>query len=142
MQTTCIKVLSPPASRWPELARRIHYCKKRKKRARWLRVSGRWVKDAARCFCRSEDALRDREKINSPIVAQEFWPLARRERRAYPVSGSVRSEQRSQRAKGQARIGEVIFSRSLSCISPSVATAESQFVFASFGVFGGPTPEP
>jgi hypothetical protein len=47
-------------------------------------------------------------------MAQEFCPLARRKRRAYPGSGSVRSEQRSQRAKGQARIAEVVFARSLS----------------------------
>jgi hypothetical protein len=57
--------------------------------------------------------LRDHAKINSVIMAQEFCPLARRERRAYPASGSVRSEQRSQRAKGQARIAEVVFARSL-----------------------------
>jgi hypothetical protein len=58
--------------------------------------------------------LRDRAKINSVIMAQEFSPLARRKRRAYPASGSVRSEQRSQWAKGQARIAEVVFARSLS----------------------------
>ena len=57
--------------------------------------------------------IRDRAKITSPFMAQEFWPLARRERRAYPGSGSVRSEQRSRRAKGPARKGEVIFARSL-----------------------------
>jgi hypothetical protein len=57
--------------------------------------------------------LRDRATITSQIVAQGFWPLARRERRAYPASGSVRSEQRSQRAKDQARICEVIVARSL-----------------------------
>ena len=60
--------------------------------------------------------LRDREKINSPFMALGFWPLARRERRAYPANGSVRSKQRSQRAKDQARKGEVIFSRSLTRI--------------------------
>jgi hypothetical protein len=58
--------------------------------------------------------LRDRAKINSVIMAQEFCPLARRKRRAYPGSGSVRSEQRSERAKGQARIAEVVLARSLS----------------------------
>jgi len=58
-------------------------------------------------------ALRDCSKINSVIMAQEYCPLARRKGRAYPASGSVRSEQRSQRAKGQARIAEVVFARSL-----------------------------
>jgi hypothetical protein len=60
-------------------------------------------------------AIRDRAKINSVIMAQEFCPLARRERRAYPAPDHVgiRSEQRSQRAKGQARIAEVIFALSL-----------------------------
>jgi len=57
--------------------------------------------------------LRDCEKINSVIMAQEFCPPARRKRRAYPASGSVKSEQRSLRAKGQARIAEVVFARSL-----------------------------
>src|SRR5215469_15463358 len=51
--------------------------------------------------------------MNSAFVAQGFCPLARRERRAYPASGSVRSEQRSQRAKDQARRAEVIFAWSL-----------------------------
>jgi hypothetical protein len=57
--------------------------------------------------------LRDHARINSVIMAQEFCPLARRKRRAYPASGSVRSEQRSQRSKDQARIAEVVFARSL-----------------------------
>ena len=60
-----------------------------------------------------QSGVRDRAKINSCFTAQEFWLLARRERRAYPASGSVRSEQRSQRAKGPAGKCEVIFARSL-----------------------------
>jgi hypothetical protein len=58
-------------------------------------------------------SVRDCAKINSVIMAQEFCPLARRKRRAYPASGSVRSEQRSQRSKDHARIAEVVFARSL-----------------------------
>src|ERR1700757_241856 len=46
-------------------------------------------------------------------MAQGFWPLARRERRASPVHGSVRSEQRSRRPKDQARMGKVILARPL-----------------------------
>ncbi len=46
-------------------------------------------------------------------MAQEFWPPARRERRAYHARRSVRSEQRSWRSKEQARKCEVIVSRSL-----------------------------
>ena len=42
-------------------------------------------------------------------LSEILLPLARRERRAYPASGSVRSEQRSQRAKGPAGKYEVIF---------------------------------
>ncbi len=47
-------------------------------------------------------------------MAQEFRPLARRERGAYPP-GSVRSEQQSQRAKGPARAGTFIRSE---CLRP------------------------
>jgi hypothetical protein len=57
--------------------------------------------------------LRDRAKIDSVFMAQRFWSLARRERRAYPASGFVRSEPRSQRPKDQAGNAEVIFARSL-----------------------------
>ena len=64
-------------------------------------------------LCDYPPPLRDREKISWPFMAQGFCSLARRERRAYPAVGSVRSEQRSQRAKDQARNGEVIFPRSL-----------------------------
>ncbi len=52
--------------------------------------------------------LRGRAKINSYFTAREFWPLARRERRAYPARGSVRSEQRSPRPKEPAGKCEVI----------------------------------
>ena len=58
--------------------------------------------------------LRGRAKINSYFMAQEFWPPARRERRAYPARGSVRSEQRSPRPKEPAGKCEVIFTRPLS----------------------------
>jgi len=63
--------------------------------------------------CYRDVALRDRAKINSVFMARRFWSLARRERRAYPASGSVRSEPRSQRPKDQAGNAEVIFARSL-----------------------------
>ncbi len=58
--------------------------------------------------------LRRSEGINVPGVAQEFRPLARRERGAYPP-GCVRSEQQSQRAKGPARAGTFIPSE---CLRP------------------------
>ena len=57
--------------------------------------------------------VRDRAKINSCFRAQKFWPLARRERGAYPGSGSGTSEQRSWRPKGPAGKCEVIFARFL-----------------------------
>ncbi len=52
-----------------------------------------------------------RVKINSYFTAREFWPPARRERRAYPARGSVRNEQRSPRPKEPAGKCEVIFAR-------------------------------
>src|SRR6202163_117928 len=61
----------------------------------------------------TEPILRGLAKIKLPFMAQGFWPLARRERRAYPAHGSVRSEQRSQRPKDQARMGKVILARPL-----------------------------
>src|SRR5882757_5462695 len=64
--------------------------------------------------------LRGLAKIKLPFMAQGFWPLARRERRAYPAHGSVRSEQRSQRPKDQARMGKVILARPLSGRPPQV----------------------
>ena len=54
-----------------------------------------------------------RVKINSYFTAREFWPPARRERRAYPARGSVRNEQRSPRPKEPAGKCEVIFARPL-----------------------------
>jgi S1-C subfamily serine protease len=62
------------------------------------------------------DQLRDRAKINSVFMARRFWSMARRERGAYPASGSVRSEPRSQRPKDQARNAEVTFARSPSAV--------------------------
>jgi hypothetical protein len=56
--------------------------------------------------------LRRLEEITVPGMAQDFCPLARRERGTYP-HGSVTSEQRSQRAKGPARPGTVISSKRL-----------------------------
>ncbi len=58
--------------------------------------------------------VRGRAKINSYFTAREFWPPARRERRAYPARGSVRSEQRSPRPKEPAGKCEVVFARPLS----------------------------
>ncbi len=58
--------------------------------------------------------LRGRAKINSYFTAREFWLPARRERRAYPARGYVRSEQRSPRPKEPAGKCEVIFARPLS----------------------------
>jgi hypothetical protein len=55
--------------------------------------------------------IRGSAKINSYFTAQEFWPSARRKRRAYPARGSVRSEQRSPRPKEPAGKCEVIFAR-------------------------------
>src|ERR1700730_11117613 len=65
-------------------------------------------------------SLRGLAKIKLPFMAQGFWPLARRERRAYPAHGSVRSEQRSQRPKDQARMGKVILARPLNPATPPV----------------------
>jgi hypothetical protein len=65
--------------------------------------------------------LGDRAKIDSVFMTQSFWSLARRERRAYPASGSVRSEPRSQPPKDQARNAEVIFARSLGA-KPTIST--------------------
>ncbi len=62
----------------------------------------------------SFELLRGRAKINSYFTAREFWPPARRERRAYPAHGSVRSEQRSPRPKEPSGKCEVIFARPLS----------------------------
>jgi hypothetical protein len=70
--------------------------------------------------------VRDRAKINSVFMAQRFWSLARRERRAYPASGSVRSEPRSQRPKDQAGNAEVIFARSLRLEARPVARSTSK----------------
>ena len=56
--------------------------------------------------------LRRRAKITVISMVQGFWPLTRRERGAYP-SGSVTSEQRSQRPKQPARLVTVIFARRL-----------------------------
>ncbi len=66
----------------------------------------------------TESSVRDSERINSHFMAQEFWPLARRKRRAYLARGAVRSKQRSRRPKELARKCEVIASRSL--ISPFI----------------------
>src|ERR1700722_12316723 len=65
------------------------------------------------CSVPARFRLRGLAKIRLPIMAQGFWPLARRERRAYPAHGSVRSEQRSQRPKDQARMGKFILARPL-----------------------------
>ncbi len=62
--------------------------------------------------------LRGRAKINSYFTAREFWLPARRERRAYPARGYVRSEQRSPRPKEPAGKCEIIFARPLSVVSP------------------------
>ncbi len=66
--------------------------------------------------------VRNRAKINSCFTAQKFWPPARRERGAYPGSGSGTSEQRSWRSKGPAGKCEVIFARLLKR-SPQVVAA-------------------
>ena len=59
------------------------------------------------------DTLWGRTKINSYFTAREFWPPARRARRAYPARGSVSSEQRSPRPKEPAGKCEVVFARPL-----------------------------
>ncbi len=60
--------------------------------------------------------VRGRAKINSCFTAQEFWPPARRERRAYPANGSVRSEQRRPRSKEPVGKCEVICARPLTVL--------------------------
>ncbi len=82
--------------------------------------------------------VRDCAKINSYFLAQGFWPLARRERRAYPASGSVRSEQRCQRPKGPARKCEVVFARSpdQKSISRRLLTLAAASVLAAGGWAG------
>src|ERR1700722_19380457 len=72
------------------------------------------------CSVPARFRLRGLAKIKLPFMAQGFWPLARRERRAYPAHGSVRSEQRSQRPKDQARMGDFILARPLNPATPPV----------------------
>src|ERR1700692_8111 len=95
----------------------------------------------------AKSLLRGLAKIKLPFMAQGFWPLApriakrssglgkltrgglgnpTRERRASPAHGSVRSEQRSQRPKDQARMGKVILARPLSQSNESDQTIDTQ----------------
>ncbi len=47
--------------------------------------------------------LRGRAKINSYFTTREFWPPARRERRAYPARGSVKERTTKPAAKRTSR---------------------------------------
>ena len=76
--------------------------------------------------------LRRLEELNIPGMARGFWPLARRERGAYP-QGSVTSEQRGQRPKEPARPGIFSFSERLRTILLLAVTAAFTWAGAAHG---------
>ena len=69
--------------------------------------------------------LRDRSKIKPDFTASKFCLLARRDRRTYPTSGSVRSGQPGQRPKEPAGGCETILARTLKMFRLAVVFALS-----------------
>ena len=62
--------------------------------------------------------IRERAKINSCFTSQEFWLLGKRERRAYPASGSGTSGHPSRDRKEAVNSAQVIFARSHTALLP------------------------